>query len=206
MSKLIKRIAIEKCVSRLADAETALKQCEDPSFYDQFVKAWKDFLIAATAIPHILEKAAGASPQARQWYGGKRNEGRKDDLVRYMLQARNAEEHGIDPVTHHSSAQWIGQHPAGGWKFSDVGYIEATKQLYMKVDYADPHPTPRFTFKPTEIKLAPVVDDRFKQVFDPPRAHMDCAINDGEPATPLQAGRLYLAYVEGLVREAEELE
>lgn len=206
MPKLIKPIAIAKCDSRLDDARDALARCDSPSFYDEFVKGWKDYLIAATAVPHILEKAAGATPQARQWYGGIRNAGRKDELIRYMVQARNAEEHGIEPVTEFSSAEWFAQHPQGGMKFSDVAYLPESNQIYFKVGHADPHPTPRYGFKPASIRLARVEDDRFKTVFDPPLTHLGGNINGGEAATPMQAGELFLAYVSRLVREAEALE
>lgn len=206
MARLIKRIAIEKCDRRLGDATTAFAVCLKPNFYEDFVKGWTDFLIAATSIPHIIEKAAGATPQARQWYGGKRNEGRKDPLVLYMFQARNAEEHGIEPVTEFEPAEYTIEHPEMGMTIGDPRISPDGKTLYLKAGHGPTGPTPRITRKPANVRLASVYDDRFKQTFDPPTVHLGQPINSGEPATPAQAGNLYLSYVSALVRAAEILE
>lgn len=99
--------AIAKAELRFAKATSCLAEIQKPpSTYKDFLHIWTDFLLALNAVYTSLEQGAKSSPQSRQWFGGKKRERRQDPLLRYLHQARNADEHGLAPVSR-SRANWV---------------------------------------------------------------------------------------------------
>lgn len=91
---------VTKAEARLRLARThasALRACKS---HDEFTDTWYQFLVTYKNVYTALEQAAKGSAQSRQWFGGKKNERRDDPLLQYLFQARDADEHGIEPVTH----------------------------------------------------------------------------------------------------------
>jgi len=198
MSGHIKKAAIAKCRDRLTRARAALYNCRNAPDYHSFCRAWTDFLMAGGAIINIIETGARSTPQGRQWYGGERTKARADPLLRYMYQARNGEEHGLEPVVHHRPTGLLVGGPGesvvtSNLKFDSMGNPSGTfynpegKPLSVKIAPARP-------------VLAPVRDERHGDVFDPPKEHLGKPISDPHPLT---VGTLYLDYLEGFVAEAE---
>ena len=110
-----------KAHTKLLKAKTAMERCEkainDPA---QFQTEWEFFLVALNAVFSFLEQATKEHSKLAPWFGRLKNTRKKDPLLRYLHHARNAEQHGIEPVvemrrtTTFSSAR--GASSASPWK------------------------------------------------------------------------------------------
>ncbi|MBZ9874985.1 hypothetical protein LB542_29570 [Mesorhizobium sp. BR1-1-9] len=195
----MKNIAVEKARVRVARAAAALERISNSSGFETFSEAWTDFLLAANSIFSIIEKGAANDAKSRQWYGCKKKQGRQDPLVRYMVQARNADEHGIEPVAEH-----VPGHVAFG-KGGESVHIEKLSIRNGELVNAEIHPVngrlPTVEIQNPHPRLMPVIDDRYGiQQFDLPTEHLGSKIADVSPRT---LARLMMDYVTDLVNEAE---
>lgn len=192
-------IGVEKAAVRLKDAKSAFDSVKASKNYDQFREAWFKFLTACNGIDAILETSSRNHPTSRQWYGKKRKIRTKDPLLSYLHQARNVEEHGIQPVA---------THELGGLTLSSgggSGFIEAMEfgPGFLKMELGDWHgPRPNLVFVPPHARLVDVADERFGTIFKVPFEHLGQPIEDQSPAT---VGKLWLSYCEALVEEARKL-
>ena len=82
-----------KLRDRLPKAEASLEHLRASKNFPEAASAWSTYLQNTGNFLHVLEAWCKLTPQRRQWYGNVRREGRKDPLLLYMYQARNAEEH-----------------------------------------------------------------------------------------------------------------
>lgn len=194
----MKQIAIDKARSRLEKARLSLTLVRTAKNYADFVSAWTDFLVHANSVYTILEQGARSSPQSRQWYGSKKNERRNDSLLQYLHQARNADEHGLEPVS---------QLRDGSFDLSAEGSIHIERLVIDKNGNLDLRLGPQSTGKPiikvtpaTAI-LMPVTDDRYGTTFQPPTEHKGKKLTDTSPAAVASLG---LAHHEALLAEAAQ--
>lgn len=192
----MKQIAIDKAQARLDKARTSLARIRASTSYADFVSAWTDFLVNANSVYTILEQGAKSSPQCRQWFGGKKKERRADPLLQYLHQARNADEHGLEPVS---------QLRGGSFSLSAEGSIHIERLAIDGNGNIDLRLGPDSTGKPV-IKLTPatavllpVTDDRFGATFQPPLEHKGVKLTDTSPAAVAALG---LVYHEALLAEA----
>lgn len=88
--------ALKKAQSRLRVASLSAAALDNTAGYDDFTDQWYIFLHAAKGIYTVLEQGAKSSPQARQWFGKKNQERKDDPLLRFVCEARNDDEHGIE--------------------------------------------------------------------------------------------------------------
>jgi hypothetical protein len=91
--------AITKAESRLRIAMKAAAELRQCNQYDVFTDTLYQFISAAKNIWTALEQGAKDTPQCRQWFGAKAKERRGDELLQYLFEARNDDEHGLEPVT-----------------------------------------------------------------------------------------------------------
>jgi hypothetical protein len=193
----MKQIAIDKTRKRLAKASVCLERIEASRSFGEFESAWTDLLIALDDIHTVLQQGAKTSPQSRQWYGGKKTERRKDPLLSYLHQARNADKHGIEPIA---------THKPGGVKISEGA--QPTFILKTAVKHGKPsfelHPVegPGMEIVPPSAELIPVRFDRFGDVFVPPTQHLGSILPD---VSPLAIARIGFKYHEALVQAASQL-
>ena len=194
--------AIEKAKGRLEKARTILAELatgKSPS-YARFQAQWTDFILALNGVYSVLEQGSKVSPQSRQWFGAKKRERREDPLLQYLHQARNADEHGIAPVSRFERPQFqivpgTGNPDAikgvaiGDDKIEIIADVEAAKGVQFLVT------TPA-------VFLIPVTDDRFGQTFNPPTTHLGQQLPNSYPLTVATKG---FEYVENLVQEAGTL-
>jgi hypothetical protein len=195
--------AITKARSRLRIAEKALAELADCQNYESFTDIWYTFLVAAKGVYICLEQGAKSSPQSRQWYGSKKQERKNDPLLQYLFQARNDDEHGIEPVTNFvpgrigigvskpdSSRDMI----FGGIKFRDgVLTIEDAVAHDGKPIYVE--------HEPPHARLSPVAS-RGNVVYQPPKSHLGKPLESDLPVT---VGQAAFAYLSSLVDDAERL-
>lgn len=189
--------AVTKAQSRLRVATKAAGELEGCETFDDFCDTWYTFLVAAKNIYTVLEQGAKVSAQSRQWYGGVKDFRRNDELLTYIFEARNDDEHGLE-----NSAELAPGHLIIGKS------IPGTSQSVRIDGMIGPGGTLRVTSldgKPVAIeakgphaRLVSVTARGDRTIF-PPTRHLGDAIGD---ASPLNVARLGLIYLEKLIEEA----
>lgn len=191
--------ALTKAKIRLRTAEKVvdnLAQCED---YDTFSELWYVFLTSSKSIYTVLEQGAKASPQSRQWFGGKKKERRTDPLLQYIYQARNDDEHGIEPTTEHVQGSLaIGVNRPG---YSNHMTISGSLKTGFWATSHDGKPVLVERTLP-HVRLVIIHGRDEKIVYDPPTEHMGQPLTDTSPSNVAQLG---LNYLSSLVEEAGRL-
>ncbi|MEC5289151.1 hypothetical protein VSX64_15750 [Aurantimonas sp. C2-6-R+9] len=207
MSRPFNSAALPKCHDRLSKVKRSLQGCRSASDFEQFASHWSEFLIHSGGVLNILDAGADTTPQGRQWYGGVKREGRNDPLLQYMHQARNVEEHAVEPTAEY-------QHPSLGIggpgedvyfdKFTlDTAFLKnPEKEIVGRAWRPSDGKPPTITRTPGGPKLLPARDDRFKNTYPPPTEHLGKPLASDDP---LAVAELYLAYLERLVEKAGEL-
>lgn len=186
--------AIAKARSRLRVAEKAVQELagynadfdtflDDPERFnddiERFRELWYIFLAAAKNVWTVLEQGSKASPQSKQWFGGKKNVRRADPLLQYMFEARNDDEHGL---------QFMGEHVPG--RITGSRRVETPEGPAILIEGIPPH-----------IKLV-AVRGRGGRIIQPPTEHKGQPLSDNSPH---KLAALCLAYLSSLVIEAAAL-
>ena len=192
-------VAVAKARMRLEVASEAIRALEVAEGHEVFGKAWMTFLLAANGVHSSLEQGAKSNPQSRQWFGQKKNERRRDPLLQYLHQARNADEHGLEPIIEHVGGRVkIGDGIHGGGvrrvSFDSQGYATVVKDpTYPNthIEVVQPHPI-----------LSTVYDARYGNRYAPPREHLNQPLRD---LSPIGLAVLSVEYISGLIQEAEKL-
>lgn len=197
-------LSIIKAHSRLNIARGALDSIKKCNEFGRITEYWYTFLFSANGIYTVLEKGAKISPQSRQWFGSKKNDRRRDQLLQYLAQARDDDEHGLNHVIKHDTtiSQVMVQLGDGSrqllqlkaqYDSGEEGVIEITSFNGQPIDAKD-----KFPF----IRLVRVYD-RGGKPYDPPSFHAGISIQDGDQ--PVFVASLALSYLETLVEEASKL-
>ena len=199
MVSFMKKIAIDKAIRRIKKAKSAFEKCKASSNHEQYTEHWAEFLISSAAVFNILEAGCRNTPQGRQWYGGKRREGKNDPLVLHMRQARNEEEHGIEPVTKiEPGGIEIG---ASGEPFHikhlRLGGPDSLSQILNPNNYYGAPPTVSIIPpKPVLLTITSKEGDK----FPPPTEHLGDSIKG---LHIFAIAELYISYIENIIIEAE---
>lgn len=195
--------AIAKARSRLRVAEKALNELAESQDYQTFSDTWYTFLVAWKNIYTALEQGSKVSPQSRQWFGAKKQERKGDELLQYLFEARNDDEHGLNDSTELEPGEiaisagkpgYSGNFHIRSMRFNGAGYpsIDATSN--------DGKPI-LIEFSPARAKLVPVTA-RGPVTYQPPTKHMGADLPDNQP---LPVAALALDYARTLVEEAAAL-
>lgn len=185
--------AIEQSKIRLARAKSAAWVIQNGLEPQVISEAWWTFLVCASAIYSKLEQGAKGCGKSQAWYGRKKQERKKDELLSYIHHARNSEIHGLDVsgVGHGIDVRAargceVIRDETGAW----VGLnVEQGREVSVKV-------------VPPGLVLKQVKDERYGDFFDPPLMHRGMPIQ--EPVAESLVGLAY-EYLEKMVREAERL-
>ena len=194
--------AIRKARERLVLASESLKKAGEAKDHTTFSGAWYFFLIAAKNIYTSLEQGSKASPQSMQWFGSKKKDRKNDELLQYLFQARDDDEHGLGDVTKLEQGSFaIGKSVAGSsdnfqirmktGANGDIVMLE-TKSLDGKPVVSE--------IKPSRSILLPV-NGRGNITYPVPKSHLGQTITD---QSPIAVGRLGLNYLERLIGEAAD--
>lgn len=191
----MKQAAIAHANARLAKARRALSEMNEAKSLDDAALAWSDFLIAASGVYSKLEQGAKGGGKSEGWFGRKKHERKADPLLQYVHQARNADEHGIEPITKAEPAGFSiggrGSYRLDGSYGSEAG---------LRITHIDGPPP--IVLIGRKLRLTTVRDSRHGDTFDPPTAHLGVAIAD---PSPIGVAILALSYLEGLLTEAAQL-
>jgi hypothetical protein len=194
--------AVEKAKSRIRVAEKALSELTACPDYPTLTDTWYTFLVSAKNVYTVLEQGAKVSPQSRQWFGAKANERKNDELLQYMFQARNDDEHGLEDVTKlKPGSVAIGVNAPGFSNHIIAQDITINNgQISIRdVQSGDERPV-LIEVTPPSAHLVPI---RGRGVLFPiPTTHLGKPV---ENQSPYAVAELCLTYLSKLVDEAERL-
>jgi hypothetical protein len=188
----MKSQAVAQAVARLSKGASALAVMASPiADISEQEAAWIDFLLAFVGVYNKLWHGTKDAARSRQWMGTKKRERAADPLLSYLNQARNADEHGIEPSTASRSLS-LSISPGGLVKF--ICREDGVWDWSPIIGTGTPN-NPR-------LYLVPVTDDRFGTVFPVPQMHLGLAVTD---KTAAGVAALGLAYLGKLVSEADAI-
>lgn len=157
---------------------------------------WLDFLVAAGTIYLKLKAGAGKSGASSGWYGRKAKIRREDPLLRYIHQARNSDQHGIEEATNPDATEQRMPLMGGHIAFQGPRLPEG---LLIDGQSLDPR-----NFQPHSIVLVKTVYDRAHgDCCDPPTSHLGSSLPTY--LTPADVSAYAVPYLRSLVSEAESL-
>ncbi|MBT9370262.1 hypothetical protein [Rhizobium sp. CSW-27] len=162
------------------------------------LRSWEDILTRCGRIYNKLD--GGASGKSQQWWGRKRTERKKDELLRYAHHARNADTHGIAPIAAPSKAIVLtASDQGGGWINSF--WVGQNGEITLDVKDGNGRPIdPRGFVAINRWGLIEVTDSG--KNYPAPRSHLGQPIDPNNIITVVD---LLHAYMGKMVEEAEAL-
>jgi hypothetical protein len=162
--------AIHKAARKLESirrAVEAMKYSKDPINIEE---AWEIFVNATGSFYSALEQGAKENDKSKAWFGRKKHERKSDPLLRYLHQARNADEHGIKRITDRTNSHITLKQGASATLRSDGKKWDVIQQ------------DGDIEFPNDVVRLVRVHDDRFHDWYDPPSQHLGRELSDLSPA------------------------
>lgn len=196
----INTLAINKAKIRLATAIEAADRLQQTTDYATTCGVWYTFLVAAKGIYNALEQGAKETPQDRQWYGEVKRIRRGYELLQYVFQARNDDEHSLAEVTERVAGHtMIGFAPGTSRSFTirDLSTDEDGRITTGEI-FSHDGKTPLIRHVPTRAALREVTG-RSGEKFQPPVQHLGQPLENQEPHT---IARLAVHYLSSLLEEA----
>lgn len=186
---------VKKAELRLLGAKIALEELAAEQPYGVFQSRWFNFLMAWKGIYTQLEQASKANQASLDWFVQKKDERLADPLLRYLYEARNDDEHGLEePTKLVPGSVSIGVSREGysnRMVFNTNAYgqlvAESLDGLPLLTEIVSPH-----------VTLSPVTA-RSGKTLDPPAFHLGLPVSD---QSPLNVATLGFAYVARVVAEA----
>jgi hypothetical protein len=190
--------AVQQAQLRLARARKALADLEGYKgfSFDELEEIWWRFLLSASGVYSKLEQGAKGNSKSEAWFGRVKHERKTDPLLQYIHQARNSEEHSIEGSTSRSDIT--------------VKAISPNTTV-INPPYGSDEPIRAFApvgtkltveLVPPGVRLVPVKNAKWGDVFHPPQTHLN---NPIEEQSIVGVIRLAIAYLEKLIAQAEEL-
>jgi hypothetical protein len=195
-------IALEHAQIKLQKAERSLDRLKEADNFKDAEEAWSDFLLAAATIYSKFEQGSKGNNKSQEWYGRKKKERKDDPLLRYLHQARNSDEHGIERVVARGGNKTgFGGHPL---KFGERVPVTIKALDKNMQPFNTPETTSDGFLDGPSLRLVTVHDRRYGDHCDPPMQHLGKQI---EPADNFVygVGFLGLTYFKSLVAEAASL-
>ena len=159
----------------LRSAERALGRMRSATDFDSFEDAWRQYLVALQKVWVKTERGCQPVRESFEpWQGKCKRQRKKDQLLRYLEHARNADQHSIQLILDDVPEQIV---TVGG----DTVYVGNDVVVIA----------PR-------IELLPVKDRG--EGYDPPVEHLGKALAE---RGPLAVAELGLAFYAGFVEQAE---
>lgn len=187
--------AITKAKSRLRVAGKALSELYLCKEYQEFSETWYTFLGAAKSVYTVLEQGAKASAQSRQWFGGVKQFRKDDELLQYLFEARNDEEHGLECSTEHVPGSLaIGVAKPG---FSNKIVLNGTFGPGGKINVTSMEGKPVLIKQTLPHARLIAVNTRGGRTYDPPTSHRGQPVSDRSPANVAALGLVYLTELVG---------
>lgn len=191
----MKRAAIDKCEERLRRAKQALAILDRSNTEPAFRDAWEAVLVNLKSIGEILKVGARGSESCSARIADLWSTVWGDPLLRYLIEARNVEEHGLERSADYEEG------------FTRIGASGESIRIDTAPDgrtIVSPINGSSLTVwsVPRSFSLLPVVDKHGKR-WDVPSQHVGQQPTDVSPAAVGKAG---LAHFAMIVSEAKKLQ
>jgi len=188
-------LSLESAKKELASAKRALETMRGAATFEVFEEEWRDLL---NCLEKVWVKTERGCQQFRNkfepWQGRYTALRRKDMLLKYLKQARDADNHSIQEVAEvkpgHTTMNFA--NPKGGYihhmeiRNGQLAHYEGDPMIVEK------HPP----------RVEAVRVKNHGKWFNPPTQHLEEPVESPHPA---HLGELGIAFYEGFVKEAEEL-
>lgn len=179
-------------------AERILMKMESSEMLDEYISHWEDFLIRLELIWEKIRKSYGNYPFFQKTYSEFGKLQKKDPLLRYLKQARNAVTHTVSEMT----CSDLGLHIRGKgnrpFYLDEVEMSVEDKVLNVDLKTVDVLFEPEMTITRGMPRLV-----RFKargRWYNPPVTHLGNIIEGTKPDV---VGARGLAFVKGLYEQLE---
>ena len=182
--------------AELKAAENALQAMRAAQSFDKFEEEWRSFLNHLEKVWVKAERACQhIQNQFQPWQGEYSRLRKKDMLLRYLKQARDADNHSIQEVVEHKPGRYSFSVPGG----PGVVRIDrlSTGGDGRVIEYVGSH-RPTIIDEPPQINVVPVKNNG--QWFNPPTSHLDESVSVRHP---VQIAELGLRFYAGWLSEVE---
>jgi hypothetical protein len=170
----MKKVAVDKAKKRMEEAAHYFMALDGLVTCEQFEYRWSAFLIAINRAFLALDAGARDDAKTRTWWSKKKHEWKKDPLLQYLHQARNADEHGLGALSEITPGYFTTNIPPG-----------------LNPETVS-HP-----------RLIPVCNEKFGDVFNPPTKHLGRTLSPQEVGLPWYTAGRAMGYYNRLIIEAE---
>ncbi len=177
------KTAIQAARDSMGRAEAAVHNIEHADSFEELEAAWSDFLVMANRVYTKLEQGSKVNPKSITWFGLKKYERRKDQLLKYIKNARDADEHGLKRVTEREPGRTL----------IASGLIEAVDGHTIRLT-PESMRQPKITVGTSPARVVLVEVTNYGDKYQPP--------NDTSPLSVAQKAILHLR---SLIAEAEGL-
>jgi hypothetical protein len=196
-------IAFEKALEHLELAKVAASKLTLDSGVKAYELAWRDFLAEASRIYSKLESGSKGNSKSEPWFAKKKHDRKKDPLLQYIHQARDAAEHGFHYVTRTRAR-------GGTISFPKTQEVSVSMHVKMNEDGTMDIRNPTVKTPEGEFNQMLLEEPRVELVkvlnrgrwYDPPEMHL------GKPIvgrTPASIAALAIGYLGGLLGDAGKL-
>jgi hypothetical protein len=96
---IMDKAAVEAAQQCIELAEAAIHAMENADTFKKLEVGWSEFLTWANRAYVKLEQGSKTDKRSTHWFAEKKHERRKDPLLKYVKNARDADEHGLKRVT-----------------------------------------------------------------------------------------------------------
>lgn len=193
----MKTVALSQAEARLKKARIALAKLDPSAEYATFADAWSDFLLASNGVYSKLEEGAKGCGRSEGWFGRKKHGRKNDALLSYIHHARNEDEHGLEQSTWRRGTAEVFA-PLSGYIKNLIITMNPDGSVEMEGD----DESVAAVRVSARARLKAVIDQRYKDRFEPPAEHLGKPLGD---IFPEDVARLFLTYLEGLIAEAGKL-
>lgn len=179
-------------------ARAAISRMRGASSFGDLESSWIDALSRLDKVWEKLEQACKShSSKFSPWHGRQAAFRRKDMLLRYLHQARNADHHTLEESIGVEPGEYSFKVPAG--KPGQVVHIKSLKtDASGRVVHYEGNVAPEIVDTPARVVLLPIKNRG--QIYNPPTQHLGLMLRASDPITVSTLG---LAFYEEMVKEAE---
>lgn len=178
---------------------------QNANSFEKLEEAWSNFLTMANRAYTKLEQGAKDNGKHRAWFGRQKHERRQDPLLRYIKNARDADEHGLERITERASGGIGINFPHGETKSTVVkrGHIGGGQ---IALEFEQPTEISVHAY-PAGVKLIAVTN--YGDRYEAPIEHLGQPIRRTHPhahPSPIPVAELAISHLEKLIAEARNLE
>jgi hypothetical protein len=193
--------AARECLDR---AKAELVAMENADSFKKIEEGWSDFLTMANRVYVKLEQGAKVSGPSKGWFGLKIHERKVDPLLKYIKNARDVDEHGLQQITDRQDAGVGVKFPTAT---NDAPVIVKSGRIaggQISFELEDPNTPVTIRIIPSTVKLVEVINRGVR--YQPPEEHMGQPIPQIHPIAhphPVAVARLTVSHLDALIGEAK---